>query len=245
MKLRLLTTALLVVSSFALLRAADSPVLPEPWQHQDIGSSQVGKPVPPVPAEKFGKNPLFGLSGQLAGTAKHTGGVFTLQGTMDIWGPMDGGHFVWQPVQGNFVFVARVTSMDNPGKNKHAKAGLCIRESLDGGSRRVAQCITPVDGTQFLHREATDGITVRIKPDAANPKPSVPKEKFPCWLKLVRQGNEFTGYESLDGETWWLTGAIKLDFKSDALIGLSSSSHATDSLTASEFDHVTLTKTSK
>ena len=61
----------------------------------------------------------------------------------------------------------------------------------------------------------------------------------------MRQGNEFTGYESLDGETWWLTGAIKLDFKSDALIGLSSSSHATDSLTASEFDHVTLTKTSK
>ena len=33
----------------------------------------------------------------------------------------------------------------------------------------------------------------------------MPKGKFPCWLKLVRRGNEFSGYESLDGETWWLT----------------------------------------
>jgi regulation of enolase protein 1 (concanavalin A-like superfamily) len=26
--------------------------------------------------------------------------------------------------------------------------------------------------------------------------------EFPVWLKLVRQGNRFTGYISLDGETW-------------------------------------------
>ena len=244
MKLLLLTSTLLIVSSFAPLHAGDAPDLPEPWKHEDIGSARVGQPVPPVPAEKFGKNGLFGKSGTLAGTAMHADGTFTLQGTMDIWGPMDGGHFVWQPVQGDFVFIARVASMDNSGKVAHAKAALCIRESLDGGSQRVAQSITPVDGTQFLYRE-TGGKTIRVNlaPDAT--KPSVPKEKFPCWLKLVRQGNEFTGYESLDGETWWPTGTIKLDFKADALIGLSSSSHATDSLTTSVFDHVTLTKTSK
>ena len=244
MNLRLFASTLLLVSSSGPLCADDSPALPEPWKHEDIGSARVGQPVPPVPVEKFGKNGLFGKSGSLAGSAKHTDGVFTLQGTMDLWGPMDGGHFVWQPVQGDFVFVARVASMENPGKVAHAKAALCIRESLDGGSQRVAQSITPVDGTQFLYRE-TDGKTIRVNlaPDAT--KPSVPKEKFPCWLKLVRQGNEFTGYESLDGETWWSTGTIKLAFKSDALIGLSSSSHATDALTTSVFDHVTLTKTSK
>ena len=244
MKLHSLTTTFLIASSFALLHAADTPALPEPWQHQDIGSSQVGKPVPTVPAEKFGKNPLFGLSGQLAGTTKHADGVFTLQGTMDIWGPMDGGQFVWQPVQGDFVFVARVASIENPGQNKHAKASLCIRESLDGGACRVAQCITAVDGTQFLYRE-TDGKTIRVNLTADATKPSVPKDKFPCWLKLVRQGNEFTGYESIDGETWWLTGTIKIDLKADALIGLASTSHTTDSLTTSVFDHVTLTQTSK
>lgn len=244
MNRRLLTSTLLLVCTSALLHAADAPALPEPWKHQDIGSAQVGKPVPPVPVEKFGKNGLFGKSGLLAGSATHADGVFTLRGTMDIWGPMDGGHFVWQPVKGDFVFIARVASMENPGKVAHAKAALCLRESLDGGSQRVAQSITPVDGTQFLYRE-TEGKTIRVLPDAAASKPSVPKEKFPCWLKLVRQGNDFTGYESLDGETWWPTGTIKLDFKADALVGLSSSSHTTDSLTTSVFDHVTVTKTSK
>jgi hypothetical protein len=101
-----------------------------------------------------------------------------------------------------------------------------------------------VDGTQFLYRE-TDGKTIRVNLTADATKPSVPKDKFPCWLKLVRQGTDIIGYESLDGETWWLTGTIKLDIKADALIGLSSSSHTTDSLTTSVFDHVMLTKISK
>jgi regulation of enolase protein 1 (concanavalin A-like superfamily) len=244
MKHRIFAASLLILASPPWLAAADSASLPEPWKHEDIGSARVGMPVPPVPADKFGKNGLFGKSGTIAGSAKQADGVFSLQGTMDIWGPMDGGHFVWQPIQGDFVFIARVTSMDNPGKVAHAKAGLCIRESIDGGSPRVAQCITAVDGTQFLYREK-DGKTIRDKPAADAAKPSVPKEKFPCWLKLVRQGNVFTGYESLDGQTWWPTGTIKLDLKADALIGLSSSSHATDALTTSVFDHVTLTRTSK
>jgi hypothetical protein len=101
MKHRLLTITLLAVSSFTQLRAADLPTnapvaLPSPWQHQDIGSAQVGKAVPPVPVEKFGKNPLFGKGGLVAGSATLVDSVFTLQGTMDIWGPMDGGQFVWQ-----------------------------------------------------------------------------------------------------------------------------------------------------
>jgi Tol biopolymer transport system component len=236
----ILLTALLL-APLAESHVADAPAnLLPPWQHQDIGSAQVGHKVPSVPVEKFGKNALFGKSGLIAGTAQHSDSVFTVQGTMDIWGPMDGGHFVWQPVQGDFVFVARVASMDNPGGNKHAKAGLCLRETLEGGSRNISQCITPVDGTQFLYRETTDGKTVRISPDAAAPRSSVPKETFPCWLKLVRSGNEFSGYESLDGETWWLTGTLKLDFKADAFIGLSSSSHTTNTLTTSVFDHVQL-----
>lgn len=244
MKLSPLAASLLILIASPRLSAVEPAGLPEPWKHEDIGSARVGLPVPPVPADKFGKNGLFGKSGSLAGSAKETDGVFTLLGTMDIWGPMDGGHFVWQPVNGDFVFIARVTRMDNPGKVAHAKAALCIRESLDGGAARVAQSITPVDGTQFLYREK-DGKTIRDKSAVDASKPSVPKEKFPCWVKLVRQGNEFSGYESLDGQTWWPTGTIKLDLKPDALVGLSSSSHATDSLTTSVFDHVKLTRTSK
>ena len=218
MKLRSLVPALLIVATISQIRAADSPALPSPWKHQDIGAVTV------------------------AGSAGAADGVFTLKGTLDIWGTNDGFHFAWQPVQGDVVLVARVTGMDNPGKVDHAKASLCLRESLDGGSRCVTQCITPVDGTQFTYRATTNEKAVRIYPDAVTPKPSVPKGAFPCWLKLVRRGNEFSGYESLDGETWLLTGTIKLDLKADAFIGIASSSHTKDTLTTSVFDHVKLSK---
>ena len=94
---------LLLSTAFSLL--AQEP-LPAPWKHQDIGTAQV------------------------PGTAQHAAGVFTLQGTLDIWGNADGFHFAWQPCHGDAELVARVTVMENPGGVAHAKAGLCIRESL-------------------------------------------------------------------------------------------------------------------
>lgn len=223
MTTNLLTRLIVLAAATFSLHAAE---LPEPWKHQDIGLAQVG-------GEK---------SAIVAGTAKHADGTFTLQGTMDMWTVADGSHFVWQPVHGDAVLVARVTGMENPGKVEHAKASICIRESLDGGSRCVTQSTTPGDGTQFTYREKTSEKAVRIFPDAAAPKPSVPKGQFPGWLKLVRRGNDFTGYESADGETWWLTGQITLELKADAVIGITSSSHTKDTLTTSLFDHVKLSK---
>jgi len=218
-------TIVLVFASAALSLGAQE--LPSPWKHQDIGTAQVG-PSPQV--------------AQIAGTAKHADGVFTVAGTMDMWAQADGFHFVHQAVLGDAVLVARVASMDNPGGVGHAKASVCIRESLDGGSRCVTQCTTPGDGAQFTYREKTDDKTVRVFPDATKPAPSLPKGTFPCWLKLVRRGNEFSGYESADGENWLLTGTVKLDFKAEAFIGLTSSSHTKTTLTTSVFDHVKLSK---
>ena len=151
------TIALFIAAAAAFTLHAQE--LPEPWKQQDIGLAQVG-------GEK---------SAVVAGTAKHADGVFTLQGTMDIWNVADGFHYVSQPVRGDAVLVARVTSMDNPGKVAHAKASISIRESLDGGSRCVTQCTTPGDGAQFTYREKTDDKAARVFPDAAAPKPSVPK----------------------------------------------------------------------
>ena len=208
-----LVLSLLLPVAFPLL--AQEP-LPAPWKHQDIGAAQT------------------------PGTAEHAAGVFTLQGTMDIWGPADGCHIAWQPLHGDAELVARVTAMENPGGVAHAKASLCIRESLDAGSRHVTMCVTATDGTQFLYRDKTNGKTVRIFADAEAQKTSVPKGQFPCWLKIVRRGQEFSGYESVDGEKWQLSGQIKLDLAADTVIGLAASSHKTDILTKATFDHVKL-----
>jgi hypothetical protein len=211
-----------LVASAALSLSAEE--LPGPWKHQDLGTAQVGK------------------MASVAGSAKHAAGAFTIQGTMDIWGPADGFHYVWQPVQGDVVLVARVTAMDNPGKVGHAKAGLCLRESIEGGARCVTLCVTPGDGSQFTYREKAGGPTVRFVADPGAPKAGVAKGAFPCWLKLVRRGSEVSGYESADGETWSPTGHIKLDLTPDAVIGLTSSSHTKDTLTTSTFDRVNLSK---
>ena len=205
--------SLLVSATFPLL-AQES--LPAPWKHQDIGAIQT------------------------PGTAAYADGVFTLQGTLDIWGPADGCHIMWQPLHGDAELVARVTAMENPGQVGHAKASLCIRESLDAGARSVTLSITPVDGSQFLYRDTTGGKTVRIFPDAEALKTMLPKGQFPCWLKLIRHGNEFCGFESLDGEKWQLSGKTNLDLAADAIIGLAASSHKPDILTKAIFDHVKL-----
>lgn len=189
--------------------------LPAPWKHQDIGPAQV------------------------AGAAKHHDGVFTLAGTGDLWGNADGGHFLSQTCSGDVEIIARVVSMDNPGKVAHAKAGLCLRESANAGARCVAMCVTASDGAQMTCRDSTDGKTARVKMNAAAATPAtVEKGKFPCWLKLVRHGGEFSGYESSDGKTWALTGQIKIDFTPEAQVGLSSSSHTKDTLTTFVFDQV-------
>jgi hypothetical protein len=188
--------------------------LPSPWKHQDIGAVKT------------------------AGTAAHADGVFTLSGTMDIWGVADGCQFVSQPIHGDAELVARVAAVDNPGGVAHAKASLCVRESLDAGSRQVTMCVTATDGTQFVYRDKTDGKTVRYMPKPEDPKSTIGKGQFPCWLKLVRHGNVFTGYESADGEKWQVIGEVTIAMPADALIGLAASSHKPDVLTKATFDHV-------
>ncbi len=203
-----------LVSTASSLLAQQS--LPEPWKHQDIGPAQV------------------------PGTAEHTAGVFTLQGTMDIWGQADGCHLAWQALHGDGELVARVSAMENPGGAPHAKACLCIRESPDAGSRHATVCVTATDGTQFFYRDTPGGKTTGIAPGAEARKTSVPKGQFPCWLKIVRHGDEFSGFESVDGEKWELSGKFTLALAADTVIGLSASSHKPDILTKAVFDHVKL-----
>ena len=129
--------------------AVHAEELPAPWKHQDIGAAQV------------------------SGKAEQTGGVFSLQGTMDLWGEADGCHLAWQPIHGDAELVARVVSIDNPGGVAHAKASLCLRASTAPGSVAVTLCVTPTDGTQFLVREVANGKTARV-PDAESVN-AVPK----------------------------------------------------------------------
>ncbi len=211
MKLHSLALALIVAFSITLVRAADSPALPSPWQHQDIGAVTV------------------------AGSASATDDVFILKGTLDIWGKSDGCHFAWQTLQGDGAIVARVLSVELSG---HAKGGVAIRESLDAGSRHATMVDTPTDGCQFLVRAETGGVTTVQRTD-------LHRATMPYWLKLVRNGDQLTGYESTDGNDWAQTGTTTVKLPETVLIGLVASSHQKEKLCTVPFDHVSVTKSSK
>ena len=171
----------------------------------------------------------------LAGSASATGDVLTLKGTLDLWGMADGFHFAWQPLKGDGTIVARVQSVELSG---HAKGGLAIRESADAGSRHATMCVTPTDGAQFLVRAETGAIT-------AVQKIGINKGTMPYWLKLVRAGDQLTGYESTDGKEWTQTGTTTLKLPETVLIGLTASSHLKDTLCTVPFAHVTVTSGAK
>ncbi len=208
MKTYIISVALVVLSFVNHLDAAEVPSLPGPWQHQDIGAVTV------------------------AGSASESEGIFTLKGTLDIWGKSDGCHFAWQKLQGDGSIVARVLSVDLSG---HSKGGLAIRESLEAGSRHASMVDTPTDGAQFLVRNETDDVTTVQRTD-------LNKALMPYWLKLERKGETITGYESPDGKTWSQTGTTTLKLPETVFIGLVASSHQKETLCTVPFDNIAITR---
>jgi hypothetical protein len=203
---------IVVVACVSLNSNADSAELPSPWRHQDIGNVTV------------------------TGSATAVGDVFTLKGTLDIWGTSDGCHFAWQPLKGDGEIVARVLSVE-PTQN-HAKGGVATRESLDAEARHASMVNTPTDGTQFLVREEKSGKTT-------SQKTGLNKGKAPYWVKLVRAGDKLTGFESLDGKEWVQTGTSMLKLPETVFVGLVASSHVQDKTCAASFDRVNVIVNSK
>jgi hypothetical protein len=167
----------------------------------------------------------------VAGTARHDDGTFTLTGTLDIWGKADGFHYAYLPLDGDGQIVVRVTAVENT--NNHAKAGVMIRESLAPEARHATMVVTPVDGTQFLRRTEAGAATT-------NTNPHRNRGTLPYWVKLVRKGNEFSAFESLDGTEWVLADTVTVPMSREALIGLVASSHQKTVTSTAKLDHVTL-----
>lgn len=197
----------LIAAAAAL--ASEAGALPEPWKHRDIGAVSV------------------------AGSASHSGGGFTLAGTLDIWTKADGFHFVYQPLDGDGEIVARVMAVENT--NNHAKGGVTIRESLEPGARHATMVVTAVDGTQFLVRKDADDVTVNISKGK-----NINRGMFPYWVKLVRTGDVFKASESTDGREWIATGEVTLPIGKSAFVGLVSSSHQKTVTSTAKIDHVEL-----
>jgi len=211
MKLVTFLVSMLVVVSWAGMALG---ALPQGWDSCDIGA--------PVP-----------------GSASESGGVFTVTGDgHDIWDSSDDFHYAYLPLRGDGEIVARVVSITG-GTNEWRQAGVMIRETLTGPSKHVFMAMTNPDRTEhaaaFKWRSDTGG---RGNIVAVTPAGYA---GLPWWVKLVRQGNVFSSYQSPDGFTWTQQGSsTTVDMALDACIGLAVTAHDTAELATATFDNLTV-----
>jgi len=165
-----------------------------------------------------------------AGNASYSSGTFTIEGDgSDIWGTSDQFHYVYQSLSGDGEIEARVASLENT--NSWAKAGVMIRETLTGGSTHAMMVVTAGNGTAFQRRTSTGGSSSHTAGSSVT---------APYWVRLVRSGDTFTGYESSNGSSWNEVGSATISMGTDVYVGLAVTSHSGGVLATSEMDSVTV-----
>ncbi|MEM7281353.1 MAG: PASTA domain-containing protein, partial [Pseudomonadota bacterium] len=167
-----------------------------------------------------------------AGSFTEDTGTFTIEASgRDIWNAADEFHFAYQPLNGDGEIIARVVSLVNT--NVWAKAGVMMRESLDDNSRHASMVASARRGLSFQRR-----VTPGANSQSSNTGGSSPVT--PHWVRLVREGDVFTGYESEDGVSWTQVGQITISMNSTLFVGLAVTSHNDGVLTTAEFDNVSI-----
>ena len=134
-------------------------------------------------------------------------------------------HFVYQPLEGNGEISARVLNLERarPG----AKAGVVMRASLKPSSPQAFLFLQPGGGVEFERRA-----NIESKIDHAGAGPA------PRWLRLARQGNVITAYQSPDGTTWTPAGSETIKLDQRIYVGLGVTSWDNTTLATSVFDNV-------
>ncbi len=92
-----------------------------------------------------------------------------------------------------------------------------IRESLTAGSRHATMVISAGRGYAFQRRPETAGASLQTAGSWFSP---------PGWVRLVRTGNLFEAYQSLNGTVWVKIGSDTVPMGATVYVGLAATSHA-------------------
>lgn len=172
-----------------------------------------------------------GAVGPLGGATGESSAFTVCASGTDVWDYKDSFGYVYQSWTGDGTLIARVDSMDNT--SGWAKAGLMFRENLSTSSRNVYMAVSATNGTAFQYRATAGGGTTGV----AGPLPAV---SAPCWLKLVRKGSIFSGYQSVDGTTWTLVATQTISLSSTLYVGLAVTACNNAVLNAAGFSNVSI-----
>jgi hypothetical protein len=158
--------------------------------------------------------------------------TWTLNGSgADIGGTSDQFNFASRSRAGDATIITRVDGLTNT--NSGAKAGVMFRDGMAANAAFVDVVVTPGNGVCMQWRTAA-GTT-------AQSSASITGLAAPVWLKLVRTGNSFSGYYSVDGIFWTQIGTSQtVVMASTAQVGLVITAHTNSLLATAMFDSVSI-----
>ena len=160
-------------------------------------------------------------------------GTFTMTGSgADIWYESDQFHYAFKTLTGAGSIIAKVESVSDT--DPWAKAGVMIRETLDGGSTHAMMVVTPAQGVSFQRRFETGG---------ASANDDTVDITAPYWVKIERDlAGNFTAYSSANGSTWQMQGQpVPFQMASNAYIGLAVTAHNATATCEAKFSNITIT----
>lgn len=167
-------------------------------------------------------------SPKVAGSASASGGMFTLTGAgADIWKTSDQFQFAYQPIDGDLEIVARVASIQQI--HQWSKAGVMMRATLTPGSAHAFMLGSAAKGWAFQRRLVPNGSSVSTPGSFGSP---------PGWVRLVRTGDTFRGYESVDGFTWILVATDTIPMPRTVYVGLAVTSRSAHAAALATFTNV-------
>jgi len=162
-------------------------------------------------------------------------GTYTMTGSgTDIWGTSDEFHFAYKEHTGAAAIIAKVESVGHT--DPWAKAGVMIRDTLEGDSRNAALLVTPENGVRSQHRKTAGSSTDRGFVEGIT---------APQWVRLERTtGGLVRAFYSADGATWTLVDMKTVSMSMPVYIGLAVTSHNVDATCEAKFSHVSFGDTS-
>src|SRR5437016_6179265 len=165
-----------------------------------------------------------------AGSASYASGTFTINASVQwIWNFADGMNFAYQPLSGDGTIIARLLSLQ--GGSGSESTGVMIRETLDPGSTHMYAAFSQA-ALWAAFRASTGGSTSGQ---------SVSNVTLPNWVKVIRSGNSFSGYESSDGVNWVQIGTTQtIPMAQNVYIGLAVSANTNSALATATFDNVSI-----
>ncbi len=154
-------------------------------------------------------------------------------GGADIWGSSDEFRFAYKQLSGDGSIIARVDSVGH--SNDWAKAGVMIRQNVNGNAINAGIFVTPANGISFQWRLTAGADSSNVAQAGL---------VAPYWVKLTRTGSIFTAAYSADGVTWTdlaATSDVEIPMTGSVLIGLALTSHDASIMTDATFSNVTTT----